>query len=43
MAWADRFRWSSEIRRDPGSLVSAVGVSRSAAGSLQSLSRPSDP
>lgn len=37
MAWADRFRWSAEIRRDPRSLVSAVGVSCSAAGSLQLL------
>ena len=26
MAWADRFRSSTEVRRDPGSLVSAVGV-----------------
>jgi len=31
MAWADRFRWSAEIRRDPDSL--AVGVSRWVAGS----------
>src|SRR5271155_5385418 len=26
MAWADRFRWSTEVQSDPGSLVSTVGV-----------------
>ena len=26
MVWADRFRWSTQIRRNPGSLVSVVGV-----------------
>jgi len=43
MAWADRFRWSAEIRRDPGSLVSVAGVSRLAASSHQWKPRSSDP
>ena len=37
MACSDRFRWSAEIRRDPGSLVSAVGVSRLAASSSRTV------
>jgi hypothetical protein len=35
VAWAGRFRWSTEIRRDPGSLVSTVGVTYPAARTPQ--------
>ena len=37
MAWADGFPRSAEIRRDPGSLVSAMGVTYLAAELLTSL------